>query len=119
MAICRHIHVASLVLRTSVKSLFKATTFLLGSQYIRDGSCGRVVRMIKGGSQGKSQSGAIAVASFMHAKEFNGPALACRRTHVAYGILDYVRYIDNMLFVLRPGVSSEPDLQLLEQEFFP
>ena len=60
-----------------------------------------VFRVLCGSGQGLVHSAAVANSAFLHSTELNGAGLARAHVQRNRGILHYIRYVDNLLFVVK------------------
>ena len=93
---------SSLIVPMKVRPVFRtALSFILSNQYITthsQRSCWW--KVVIGSGMGMKCSSAVADAAFLHAVELQGPRLITRAASSRFGIVQYSRYRDNLLFVL-------------------
>ena len=83
--------------------MFKsALSFVLEHQFVATSVFpGELWKVVQGSGMGLRSSAHIANTAFLHHVEFQGLSLATKRARDKYGIKQYTRYADNLLFVCR------------------
>ena len=100
--------------------LHEALKLILQHQYVSSEVCEGVWQVLLGSGQGLTPSAAIANACFLMTCEVNGPGLASRvRVRSQWGILNYTRYVDNLLFIVEDISRVEPLVQFLRASLSP
>ena len=79
--------------------VYDVLKFLLEFQFVESSTGGGVRQVCEGSSMGLPHSGYVAVLAFVHSQDLNGSGIARRPFQRSHGILLYIRYIDNLLFV--------------------
>eukprot|EP00973_Karenia_brevis_P094395 12422243-Karenia_brevis.AAC.1 len=67
-----------------------------------------------GSGQGLPHSGSVANSAFLMQNELSGARLGSKRKQAELGILCYLRYVDNLFFVLQDESRADPLLRYLE-----
>ena len=96
------------------------TKLVLSHQYIESGFNPLMLfKVVRGSGQGLIHSGAIANGAFLQHMELNGARLARSDFQLQFGVLKYIRYVDNLLFVLECDDCVQPLLQHLHTKLLP
>ena len=105
---------ASLMANRSHRSVVRSVlAFLLNNHFVSSSfRPGQVYRVKSGSGQGMIHSGSVANAAFLHACELSGPGLARRKFATDWGVVLYLRYIDNLIFFVKRG-RAQPLLEYL------
>ena len=105
------VHHTALVIPKRFRPAFRAAlSFILKHQFVLSKLLpGRLWRVIAGSGMGMKSSGHVSNACFLHSVEQCGLGLLCASTRAKYGIRQYSRYMDNLLFVLEGGNPNRID----------
>ena len=79
--------------------------FLIPHQYLESGFSDLAYSSATGPGQGLTHSAAVANMSFVSSMELSGPRLASEETWKRLGIIQDIRFADNLLFVWRLPIA--------------
>ena len=92
--------VCALIVDVDLKDLVHDVLgFLLRFQFVESSTGGGVRQVCEGSSMGLPHSGLVAVLAFVYSQDLNGARIARRPFRSKHGVLMYIRYVDNLLFV--------------------
>jgi hypothetical protein len=109
------LHGCKRMVHSSQQSIVREVlAFLLDNQFVESGFLPNLLfRAIQGSGQGLGHSAAVANCAFLGSVEVNGPGILRGPFHREHGILHYIRYADNLLFILRGPSYVDPLLGVL------